>query len=93
MGKDSKKKKSVLAASLEGIGRVRSRFRKSQPWLRFPVDDEDEELIVQSTKSVGYNHESLTAYYTAFGLKTIGVKTVEREASILSKTFSIHAWC
>ena len=72
------RKTFLLASHWEKIGRVRARFRKGKPWLRFPKDDDESEIML-STKSLGYNHEVLATYFTTLGLKVASVKYLEKE--------------
>ena len=83
-----RRRQFILAPRWERIARVRNRFRKGNPWLRFP-SDEDGEPIVLCTKSLGLNHEVLTTYFTSFGLKTMKIKPLEREADMVTKKCSI----
>ena len=73
-----KERKYVLASSWERIERVRRRFRKSQPWLRFP-EDADGEPVPISTKSLAYNVEVLSTYFSHVGLRTDKVMTLTKE--------------
>lgn len=77
-----RRRQFILAPRWERIARVRNRFRKGNPWLRFP-SDEDGEPIVLCTKSLGLNHEVLTTYFTSFGLKSMNIKPLQREVNEL----------
>ena len=63
----------------DGKGKeICSSFRKSQPWLRFP-EDADGEPVPISTKSLAYNVEVLSTYFSHVGLRTAKVKTLTKE--------------
>lgn len=83
-----RRRQFILAPRWERIARVRNRFRKGNTWLRFP-SDEDGEPIVLCTKSLGLNHEVLTTYFTSFGLKSMNIKPLQREADMVTKKCSI----
>ena len=78
-----REKRCILAPRWERIARVRNRFRKGNPWLRFPEDDQGDPIVL-CTKSVGLNHEVLTTYLTTFGLKTMRIDSLEREADLFT---------
>ena len=71
------KKPSTLALKWEKIQRIRSRFRRGQPWLKFAKRDEGED-IVQCTKSVAYNFETLMAVIQTLGLALVPIKFAEK---------------
>lgn len=75
----------MLAPKWERISRVRSRFRKCKPWLRFPQDDDGDDII-QSTKSLAFNHEVLRVVFEVLGLKCATIKSLKREAGACIKT-------
>ena len=89
MGKAKGRKTFLLAPLWERIGRVRDRFRKGKPWLRFPQDEDDAEIVL-STKSLGYNHEVLSALFTTIGLKVASIKFMQREVVRLEREIGIR---
>ena len=83
-----KRRQFILAPRWERIARVRNRFRKGNPWLRFPTDEEGEPIVL-CTKSLGLNHEVLTVYLTNIGMKTMNIKPLEREADMVTKKWKV----
>lgn len=68
-----------VVRKLEQLNRVRGRFRRSQPWLRFPVDDAGKE-IPHCIKALVYNHEIISVILREKGTGLIAIDEMQKEA-------------
>ena len=68
----------LLAHRWERIGRVRSRFRRNSPWLKFAKGQKGHD-VVQCTASLACNFEVLATALETCGLQLQSVKALEKE--------------
>ena len=77
----------ALATKWESLRRVRNRFSKGEPWVKFPPPlDEKEDPTKVSTAAVGLNAPSLLCmaeHFAVYGGKKIRIKKLQREAAFL----------
>lgn len=76
-GKTDPKPSNLVALKWEKISRVRARFKRNQPWLKFARTDDDADIVC-CTKSLAYNHEVLMVVLQTYGITLLPIKLAEK---------------